>query len=88
MKNPHIEWALSALNNLGFQIEPTKPEIILDTAWSEVCRFQTNFGLVYLKKVPSALSLETNVIQLLQQQFNAPVPQILAHNQELNCFLM
>ncbi|WP_061637561.1 aminoglycoside phosphotransferase family protein, partial [Legionella pneumophila] len=76
------------LNNLGFQIEPTKPEIILDTAWSEVCRFQTNFGLVYLKKVPSALSLETNVIQLLQQQFNAPVPQILAHNQELNCFLM
>jgi hypothetical protein len=88
MKDPHIEWALSALNNLGFQIEPITPEIILDTAWSEVCRFQTNFGSVYLKKVPAALSLEANVILLLQQQFNAPVPQILAHNQEHHCFLM
>ena len=38
--------------------------------------------------MPSALSLEAKVIQLLQQQFNAPVPQILAHNQELHCFLM
>ena len=88
MKDPHIEWALSALNNLGFQIEPITPEIILDTAWSEVCRFQTNFGSVYLKKVPAALSLEANVILLFQQQFNAPVPQILAHNQEHHCFLM
>ncbi|HAT2049053.1 TPA: phosphotransferase [Legionella pneumophila] len=88
MKNPHIEWALSVLNDLGYQLEITKPEIILNTAWSEVCRFQTNLGLVYLKKVPAALSLEISVIRLLQKQFNAPVPHILAHNQELHCFLM
>lgn len=88
MKTPHIEWALSALNDLGYHPKTRKPEIILDTAWSEVCRFQTNLGLIYLKKVPSALSLEANVILLLQKQFNAPVPQIIAHNQELHCFLM
>ena len=88
MKTSHIEWALSTLNDSGYLLETTKPEIVLDTAWSEVCRFQTNLGLVYLKKVPSALSLEANVIQLLQKQFNAPVPQIIAHNQELHCFLM
>ncbi|HAT4400006.1 aminoglycoside phosphotransferase family protein [Legionella quateirensis] len=88
MNNPHIEWALSALNELGYQLKTLIPEIILDTAWSEVSRFQTNLGLVYLKKVPSALSLEANVILLLQKQFNAPVPKILAHNQEFHCFLM
>ncbi|HHU0007357.1 aminoglycoside phosphotransferase family protein [Legionella pneumophila serogroup 1] len=88
MKTPHIEWALSALNDSGYQLETLIPEIILDTAWSEVCRFQTNLGLVYLKKVPPALSLEANVIQLLQKRFNAPVPQIIAHNQEFHCFLM
>ncbi|HHZ4597804.1 hypothetical protein [Legionella pneumophila] len=64
MNNPHIEWALSALNELGYQLKTLIPEIILDTAWSEVSRFQTNLGLVYLKKVPSALSLEANVILL------------------------
>ncbi|HAU2098707.1 TPA: aminoglycoside phosphotransferase family protein, partial [Legionella pneumophila] len=74
MKNPHIEWALKALSNLGYQLETLIPEITLHTAWSEVCRFQTNLGLVYLKRVPSALSLEANVIQLLHKQFNAPVP--------------
>ncbi|HAT9060356.1 TPA: phosphotransferase [Legionella pneumophila subsp. pneumophila] len=88
MKTSHIEWALSALNDSGYQLETLIPEIILDTAWSEVCRFQTNHGWVYLKKVPSALSLEAKVILLLQKQFNAPVPQIIAHNKELHCFLM
>ncbi|CZI43197.1 TPA: phosphotransferase [Legionella pneumophila] len=88
MKTPHIEWALSSLNDSGYQLETLIPEIILDTAWSEVCRFQTNLGFVYLKTVPSALSLEANVIQLLQKQFNASVPHIIAHNQELHCFLM
>ncbi|CZL28582.1 aminoglycoside phosphotransferase family protein [Legionella pneumophila] len=88
MKSPHIEWALSTLNDLGYHLETTKPEIILDTAWSQVCRFHSKLGLIYLKKVPSVLSLEADVIKLLQEQFNAPVPHILAHNQELHCFLM
>lgn len=88
MKNSHIEWAISILNDLGYAHEPIKTEIILDTAWSQVCRFQTKFGTVYLKEVPAALSLEVSVIQLLHEQFNAPVPHILAYNQELHCFLM
>ncbi|KTC83177.1 phosphotransferase [Legionella cincinnatiensis] len=88
MKNSHIEWAISILNDLGYAHEPIKTEIILDTAWSQVCRFQTKFGMVYLKEVPVALSLEVSVIQLLHEQFNAPVPHILAYNQELHCFLM
>ena len=88
MKSPHIEWALDALNDLGYQLETLRPQIILETAWSQVCRFQTKLGLVYLKKVPSALSLEISVIQLLQEQFHARVPKVFAHNQKLFCFLM
>ncbi|AUH72409.1 aminoglycoside phosphotransferase family protein [Legionella sainthelensi] len=88
MKSAHTEWAVSILNELGYAPEPIKTEIIIDTAWSQVSLFQTKLGTVYLKKVPAALSLEVHVIQLLREQFNAPVPHILAHNQELNCFLM
>ena len=83
-----IQWAINVLNDSGYALENPKPEIILDTAWSQVCRFQTRLGLVYLKKVPSGLSLEPNVIKLLQEQFNAPVPHILAQNEKLHCFLM
>ncbi len=39
MKVPHIEWAISTLNNSGYYIGTIKPEIILNTAWSQVCRF-------------------------------------------------
>ncbi|ARM35233.1 aminoglycoside phosphotransferase family protein [Legionella longbeachae] len=88
MKSAHTEWAISILNDLGYAHDPIKTEIIHDTAWSQVCRFQTKLGMVYLKKVPAALSLEMSVIQLLREEFNAPVPNIFAHNQELNCFLM
>lgn len=42
MNTLHTEWAFNAFNNLEYQLETTKPEIILDTAWPAVCRFQTN----------------------------------------------
>ncbi len=69
-------------------IENTHTEIVQKNAWSEVCRFQTKLGLAYLKKVPTALSLESHVIQVLEKKFHAPVPHLLAHNQALHCFLM
>jgi aminoglycoside/choline kinase family phosphotransferase len=84
----HIQWANRILNELGYRLENTIPETILQTAWSEVCRFQTNLGFVYLKKVPAALALEAEVIQLLEKQFQAHVPHILAAAPEYHCFLM
>ncbi len=88
MKAPHIEWAICTLNDSGYYIETIKPELILNTAWSQVCRFQTKLGLIYLKKVPSALFLEANVIELLRKKFDAPVPHLLGQNQNQHCFLM
>ncbi|KTD27168.1 Phosphotransferase enzyme family protein [Legionella maceachernii] len=88
MTLPYIHWAIKILDDLGYCVDHPIPEKILETAWSHVCRFQTNRGFIYLKKVPQALSLEVNVIKLLKEQFQANVPHVLAHNREDHCFLM
>src|SRR5450432_3157120 len=88
MIDTQIEWAINVLEAAGFHIEDNSPKTIPDTPWSKVCRFGTDKGYVYLKITPSALSIEPNVIQLLRNKFNANVPDIIAANQERDCFLM
>lgn len=88
MTAPHIQWAMHTLNALGYSLLHPRPETILATAWSEVTRFQTSQGFVYLKKVPPSLALEASVIQMLQKQFQANVPTLLAQNAKQHCFLM
>lgn len=83
-----IEWALNILRELGYSIQNTIPEIILQAPWSSVYRFNTRQGDCYLKKVPPALSLEVQVINLLQQTCVASVPKLLANNPQEHCFLM
>ncbi len=88
MINSHILWAIDTLNDKGYKVKSTIPEIVLNTHWSEVCRFITDQGFFYLKKVPPALSLEANVIKILHQKFHAQVPLIIADSPDLCCFLM
>lgn len=87
MKNPHIHWAIKTLKNHGYHIQKAA-EQVQSTPWSEVCRFATDQGLVYLKMTPPALWLEANIITLLHEKFQAQVPRIIAVNQEAHCFLM
>ncbi|NNM60179.1 MAG: aminoglycoside phosphotransferase family protein [Legionellales bacterium] len=84
----HVQWAIHTLKEKGYRIQDTIPETIQCTPWSEVCCFITDQGSIYLKKVPSALSLESEVIKILHEKFHANVPQIIAINQKQNCFLM
>ena len=88
MQNNHITWAINALKNSGYLIQQAIPDKIQSTPWSEVCRFATDQGFVYLKRVPPALALEAKIITLLHDQFHATVPEVIEHNAELNCFLM
>jgi hypothetical protein len=88
MNNSPIPWALSALKNAGYLIQNTIPEKIQDTPWSLVLRFTTAQGFIYLKKVPKALALESDLINILHEQFHAPVPLIIADNPKQHCFLM
>jgi Phosphotransferase enzyme family len=88
MNNAHIQWAIEVLHDKGYQVQSNTPDVIQDNPWSVVYRFKTNQGLIFLKRVPSKLSLEPDVINLLQTEFHANVPFIIAENNEQYCFLM
>lgn len=88
MKNIYIQWATNSLINAGYKIYKPEHEIIQDTPWSKVFRIRTNKGLVYLKRVPPALYIELNIINILQKNFPVKVPSIIAQNNEQQCFLM
>lgn len=74
--------------SLGYTLKSNQPEKILVTLWSYVGRFETSEGYIYLKHTPPLIALEATIIQILHDRFNAPVPIVIAHNSELNCFLM
>jgi Phosphotransferase enzyme family len=88
MSDSYIQWAIDVLRDKEYQIQSHTPDIIQDNPWSIVYRFKTEQGFIFLKKMPSALSLEPNVINLLRSEFHASVPIIIADNPELCCFLM
>ena len=83
-----IQWASQYLSSHGYTLKSKLPENVLNTPWSNVVRFATSDGYIYLKKTPALLALEAPIIQILHDQFNASVPIVIARNTELNCFLM
>lgn len=83
-----IEWAYDTLVSLGFTLKNSIPEKVQDTPWSCVMRFITSQGIIYLKQTPEQLALEAPITQILYNQFQASVPEVIAHHTELNCFLM
>lgn len=83
-----IEWAYNTLLAFGVTLKSNVPEKVQDTPWSCVMRFITDQGIIYLKQTPEQLALEAPITQVLYTQFQAPVPEIIAHHTELHCFLM
>jgi hypothetical protein len=88
MNNAEVKWAQRVLADEGYEVLSSMPDIIQDNLWSVVYRFKTNQGYIFLKRVPSALSLEPKVINILRSEFHAHVPEIIADNPEQYCFLM
>ena len=84
---PSIEWAHNQLATMGYTLKNNVPEIVLDTPWSYVARFNTSSGLIYLKHTPEALALEADITKILRDKFHAPVLEVLAYNTKLACFL-
>jgi hypothetical protein len=81
-----IQWAEESLLSHGYIIK-SSPEDVQITPWSKVKRFLTSDGYIYLKQMPPTLSLEPIIMQILYDQFHANVPQVIAANEDLNCFL-
>lgn len=82
-----IKWTTDYLISKKYALQEA-PEIVLETPWSNVLRFPTSAGDLYLKQTPPALFLEPRVTQCLANQFHASVPMVIAINDELHCFLM
>jgi Phosphotransferase enzyme family len=83
-----IQWGSKYLSSHGYILKNDLPEDVKNTPWSCVVRFATTEGYIYLKSTPKLLALEAIIYQILHEQFHAPVPEVIAHNPELNCFLM
>ncbi len=82
-----IKWATDLLISKGYSLQHS-PEIIQETPWSNVTRFSTSNGDVYLKQPAPLLAQEAKILQLLAHQFDASVPVVIAINDDLHCFLM
>lgn len=82
-----IRWATDCLIAQGYCIQHP-PHIVVETPWSTVIRFSTSKNDMYLKQMPASISLEPKVMQLLAAQCKACVPEVVAINEDLHCFLM
>lgn len=61
---------------------------IINTSYSTVWRLETTTGIFYLKQVPEALFVESKMLAFLQEQGFRTVPELLAENKLLHCFIM
>jgi hypothetical protein len=81
-------WGFNYLSSHGYTLKNHLPKTVKDTPWSYLICFTTTDGYIYLKHTPHQLGLEANIIQILHDQFHASVPEVIAYNPELDCFLM
>lgn len=88
LKKKIIQWGRNTLTSNGYILTSNFPENLQDTPWSYVVSFSTSDGTIYLKHTPKLLALEPLITQILHDQFDASVPEIIAHHAELHCFLM
>lgn len=81
-------WGRETLLSDGCFLTGESIETVQNTPWSYVARYKTASGDVYLKQTPPSLAIESTITQILHDQFQAPVPKIMAINADLHCFLM
>lgn len=88
LKQKIMDWGLSYLLAHDYTPQSNIPEVVQDTPWSFVLRFLTSKGSIYLKNMPPLIALEPIITQVLHHRFQAPVPEVIAHDATLHCFLM
>ncbi len=83
-----IDWATNYLYQTHYT-EILGINTICNNPWSCVSKIITNNGNYFLKETPTALSLEATTITLLKKLNIADhIPNLIAENKALNCFLM
>jgi hypothetical protein len=82
-----IQWAEDYLNANGYKIL-FEPQIIRDMPWSCVIKCDTSKGRIFLKLMTKYFSVEPKILSFLSAQITQKVPNIIAFNEDLSCFLM
>lgn len=82
-----IDWAIQTLNNLDYVVLG-EPEMVRSMPWSQVARFYTKSGVVYLKTLAEPFSQEAKLLKFLNSIGIDFIPKVIAVNTDERCFLM
>ncbi len=81
-----LKWLSDILRTIPLDY---KSNIVVHTPWSVVIKAEMGQDCFYLKRTPSELFIEHQVIDLIQQVIpNAPIAKVLFVNHELHSFIM
>lgn len=81
------DWAVTALSERGMTATRA-PELVRAMPWSQVWRLPTAQGDVFLKHMEPLFAHEPRILRFLGATLRAPVPEVIADNPTLHCFVM
>ncbi len=81
-----LQWAAQYLSKEHLIVQAHQKKI--ETPYSIVHKIETNERPFYLKQVPESLFLEADTLIFLSEHGCTNIPQVIARNDELHCFLM
>ena len=82
-----IAWAEKYLRQAGY-LQSGHFNRVRAMPWSSVYGVGTSLGQVFLKCMAAPFAIEAKCIKFLNLEFKKRVPQIIAYEESLNCFLM
>ncbi len=82
-----LAWAQAWLLENGYT-ETLPRELVRERPWSQVTRFHTDHGSLYLKQVAPAFGDEAKLLVMLNRLGYTPITRTLANDDALICFLM
>ena len=83
MNKEMTQWACQTLLSQGYTLKSDLPEEVQCTPWSDVVRFITSEGYIYLKHTPALLALEAGITQVLHDQLPDLYQQLLSEKDDI-----
>lgn len=87
MKQNKLTWAIQVLTQRGEKLS-AEPIAIRAMPWSQVILFETDQGRYFLKAMAAPFAYEPLLLIYFNRHHFAHVPQLVAANAEMHCFLM
>jgi len=83
-----LQWARDVLSAQGILLADADIEPLRDVPWSAVTRLKTPDGNLYLKQTAPLFSIESALMEKLGTLSPGLVPNVIARNPALRCFIM